>query len=348
MTGRRDGFVMLVVLAGVAAGCGGPNFVDLSYQRGTYVHRVAPVRVGVYYLDDDRPGWPATAAMRMFDGTHGKGAGMRHTEGDKDVNVFVAESLRAELSAAGMKVSPSKQFNRTNEYATADGAKAASVDRVVMGHINYFGFVSPVPGARGAQIATGVMVGGIVGGVVAAKLSGQLEEVSPKAYVDIDLWVVEPSTGRILWGGTARGKFSTTLPSGVVADRVAVFLPDALHTALKEVVARSDFLVAMGATLLPTKARPQASAHEQNAHRLFQSERFAEASVEFQKAYQEGGDPALIFNAALCYRRSGDVKLAHAAFEEYLRQAPKAPPRPTVEARIKELRQQRAASRSGH
>ena len=93
--------------------------------------------------------------------------------------------------------------------------------------------------------------------------------------------------------------------------------------------------------LPPTRAPTQAPSREQNAQNLYLSEHFAEAASEFQKAYQESGDPALSFNAALCYRRSGEAQLAKAAFEEYLRKAPKSPPRPTVEERIKELRRQR-------
>ena len=331
---------MVAALAFVAAGCVGPTFVNLSYLHGTYVHKLAPVRVGVYYLDDERPGWPATAAMRMFDGSHSKDLAMRHTEGEKEMSVFVAESLRAELAAAGMKVSGSTEFNRPNADATADGARATGVDRVLTGRINYFGFVSPVPGPEYPPVAAGVAVGGIVGGIVAAKLStrGQAESA---AYVDIDLWVVQPSTGKILWAGTARGKRKTADLSGAVEDRVAVLLPETLYSALKEVIPRSDFLAAMGATLLPAKSPMQASVHQQNAQRLFQSERFAEAAVEFQKAYQESGDPALIFNAALCYRRTGDGKLAQVAFEEYLRKAPKkVPHRPTVEERIEEINRQ--------
>jgi hypothetical protein len=360
VTGGRDRSFIVAALALVAGGCAGPSVVNLSYQHGTYTHKVAPVRVGVYYLDDERPAWPATAAVRMFDGSHGQGAGMRHTEGEKDMNVFVAESLRSELAATGMKVSASPEFNRRNVYATADGAKAASVDRVVMGRINYFGFVGPVPDSNispGAFVG-GAVVGGIIVGAVAGAVAGytaserQSEGVAfdseapgSKAYVDIDLWVAEPSTGKILWASTARGKRNSGIVSGAVADRIAVFLPEALYVALREVIWRADFLAAMNATVIPAKAPAPVPptptpAHEQNAKKLFQSELFAEAAVEFQKAYQASGDPALLFNMALCYRRSGNAQLALAAYEEYLRKAPNSPQRPEVEERIKELRRQ--------
>ena len=342
MKGGRNRSAMVVALALLAAGCAGagPRFIDLSYRQGAYVHKLTPVRVGVYYLEDERPGWPASAAMRMFDGGHGKNVGMRHTEGDKDMNVFVAESLRTELAAAGMKVSASKLFNRSNVDATADGTTAAHVDRVVMGRINYFGFVSPVPGPDGSSAALGFAVGGIPGAVVAGKLS-TLGQAESAAYVDLDIWVVQPSTGKIVWAGTARGERKTADLSGVVADRVAVLLPEVLHAALNQAIPRTDFIAAMGATLLPVNAATLSTAHHRNAQSLFQAERFTEAAVEFQNAYRESGDAALVFNVGLCYRRSGDAKQAKVAFDEYVRIAPKSPPRPTVEERITELKRQR-------
>jgi hypothetical protein len=336
-------------------GCAGPSVVNLSYQHGTYVHKVSPVRVGVYYPEDERPVWPATAAMRMFDG---EGARMHHTEGEKAMNDFVAESLRAELAATGMKISGSAEFNRRAAHATPNSAPGAGVDRVVVARINYFGFVGPVPDSSisAGAFTGGVLAGGIVVGAVAGALAGNaaserrgegvtFDDEAPggKSYVDIDLWVVEPSTGKILWAGTARGKHSSGISSGAVAERVAVFLSDALYDAFREVIWRVDLLTAMGATLISTKAMaqaPPAPAHEQNAKKLFQSECFAEAAAEFQKAYEASGDPSLLFNMALCYRKSGNARLALATYEEYLRKAPDSPQRSAVEARIKELRQQ--------
>ena len=58
----------LAALTSVACG---PSVVNLSYQPGTYARKVSPVRLGVYYLQDERPGWPATAAMRMFERPQG-------------------------------------------------------------------------------------------------------------------------------------------------------------------------------------------------------------------------------------------------------------------------------------
>ena len=267
---------------------------------------------------------------------------MRYAVDEKSMGRFVGESLRTELAAAGFKVSTAKVFNRANGRAVADGASAALVDRVLVGRINYFGFVSSPPEGKPTAVGVGFFLGGAVGALVGSQ---SVELNDGTAYVDVDLWVLEPSTGKILWTGTARAKQRATGLGGVIADKVAVLLPEALHTALNEVIPRPDFILAMGATLSAARASAQSASHEQNAQALFRTARFAEAADEFRMAYQEAGDPALIFDAGLCYRQVGDSKQAHVAFKEYVRQAPPGPARPTVEERIQEVRRQR---RSGN
>ena len=345
MKTAKPRLVCHAVVISLAVGCSPPTYVDLTYQHGTYVRKVSPALVGVYYPEDLRPGWPPTAAARTFDGKHGKDAGMQQSVGNKDINVFVAESLRAELAATGLKVSGCAEFNRLGKNATADGARTAGVERVVLGRINYFGFVGPVPPSTG----TGILVGGVMLGVVgaiagAAIVRGQDEVRGGKAFVDIDLWVVDANTGKVLWAGTARGKHNSKISMGSVGDRVAVFLSDALRDAFRAAFWRPDFVAAMGATMLPVAAKDaQAQVYEQKGKTLFQAERFAEAAVEFQNAYQTNGDPTLLFNMALSLRKAGNAKLALATYEDYLRKVPDSPQRPAVEARIKELKQQLAA-----
>ena len=88
-----------------------------------------------------------------------------------------------------------------------------------------------------------------------------------------------------------------------------------------------------------------ASLHEKKAKELFEAELFTEAASEFQMAFKASNDPAFLYNEALCYRRAGSIKLALAAYEDYLRAVPDSPLRSTVEARIKELKRQLAGER---
>jgi hypothetical protein len=328
-------------------GCGGPSVLDLSYQRGSYNKKVRPVRAGVYYFEDNRPGWPSNAAMRMFDGARGHGAGMKHTSGDNDVHAFVAQSLRAELSAMGMKIPSGADFNRDFD---PDTKLPTTVDRIVVGRINYFGAVGPVPSSNAAPIAKGAVLGGLAGAVIAGAIVGsddgtsgvtQGDEHPTQAYIDIDLWVIEPRTDQIVWARSIHKKSSMGVLSGAVANRVAEYLAETLQEALKTATWRSDFLTAMGTTPLPTEAQAKAATeHEAKAKALFDAEKFAEAAKEFRQAYAAGNDPNLLYNIGLCYRRVNDAEPALAAYQEYLRRVPGSPHRSNVEARIDELKRE--------
>jgi tetratricopeptide (TPR) repeat protein len=65
----------------------------------------------------------------------------------------------------------------------------------------------------------------------------------------------------------------------------------------------------------PTK---DAATYEQEAKKLYEAGRWAEAASEFDGAYRIGRDSALLYNMALCHRRSGNAKRA---FELYQRAA---------------------------
>jgi hypothetical protein len=253
--------ICLLVAAGLVTGCLGPSTVNVAYRHGSYVHKLTPVRVGVYQLDDDRPGWPAKAAMRMFDG-----GSMLHTEGDKTMSAFVSEALRQELVATGLRVAAEAEFDRAFIYATPASMSAARVDRVVVGRINYLGMTGPVPKSAisGASVAAAAVVPiSFLPAVVALEqnrvqqesegVSFDADDVPSKAYVDLDLQVVEPGTGRILWARTTRLKRNAGFLSGVVADTVAIFLSETLRMALQQAIWRADFLAALGATVVTGK-----------------------------------------------------------------------------------------------
>jgi hypothetical protein len=64
---------------------------------------------------------------------------------------------------------------------------------------------------------------------------------------------------------------------------------------------------------------------------------FAEAIVEFEKAYELDRAPILLFNIAQAHRQNGNIERAAFFYRRYLEQAPDAANRPEVEKRIKDL-----------
>jgi hypothetical protein len=160
-------------------------------------------------------------------------------KGDKDVSAFVAEALRSDLSAGGMEVAATAEFNRQVGPSGLASMRAANVDRVVVGRINYFGCVQP--GAGGP---------GFVG------LSLQNSMPTGKVFIDIDLLVVEPRTGEIRWASFVRAqKDSLDNSPGKSAAEIAPLLTQTLHAALALVTSRRDFWTAVGADA-PAPASP--------------------------------------------------------------------------------------------
>lgn len=82
----------------------------------------------------------------------------------------------------------------------------------------------------------------------------------------------------------------------------------------------------------------QARAHFQTGAVACSAGRFADALVEFSKAYELSGRAKLLYNVAVMHDRLRHDAEALAAFEEFLRQVPDAPERPEVQARIAVLR----------
>jgi Cys-rich repeat protein len=75
----------------------------------------------------------------------------------------------------------------------------------------------------------------------------------------------------------------------------------------------------------------------QLAKQLFDANRFADAAVEFDRAYRATFDPALLYNLGICYRKLKDSARALTAYQEYLLRMPETPHRANVEARMQEL-----------
>lgn len=75
----------------------------------------------------------------------------------------------------------------------------------------------------------------------------------------------------------------------------------------------------------------------QRATRAYNLQKFDQALTLFQQAYEEKDDPAILFNIGQCQRQLGQFDSAARSYRAYLTQAPQAPNRSDVEARITEM-----------
>lgn len=89
-----------------------------------------------------------------------------------------------------------------------------------------------------------------------------------------------------------------------------------------------------------------ARAHFLSGQSYFDEARYADALHEFHEAYTISRRPGFQYNIGVCEEKLGHTDAAIAAFERYLREAPNAPDRATVEARLSELRGQRIVKSS--
>jgi hypothetical protein len=65
-----------------------------------------------------------------------------------------------------------------------------------------------------------------------------------KAFVDIDVWVLAPSSAEIIWAGTARHKYDSSDSHGDSATLAVAF-----RLALLKLLGQTDFWNALGASV---------------------------------------------------------------------------------------------------
>lgn len=86
------------------------------------------------------------------------------------------------------------------------------------------------------------------------------------------------------------------------------------------------------------KDAQSAKLHFERGRELYQSELYAEAAAEFDRAHELAPSPLLDYNIALCRDRLEQWNEAAAAYERYLAGSPAAPDAAEVRARIAVLR----------
>jgi len=234
MTPRRLCLAPLILLG--LLGCG-PSVVSLGYRPAQSLAPVGPATVGVYRLVDSRPGWPARSPARTvaiiaaeLPITYNV-----HAEADREVGAFVAEAIRSELGASGLKVAGGAEYNRAVGPEGANAVRAARADRAVLGRINYFGWIQP--GFAGLLFQSGMPTG--------------------KVFVDLDLWVVAPSTGEVLWAGSVREKKDSGDSWSKKSEELSPLLADTLRAGLTRLAKRKDFAWAVsGVAAAPVAVAP--------------------------------------------------------------------------------------------
>jgi tetratricopeptide (TPR) repeat protein len=83
-----------------------------------------------------------------------------------------------------------------------------------------------------------------------------------------------------------------------------------------------------------------AKEHYARGTTLYDLQRFAEAAREYEAAFEQRDEPALLFNIGQAYRFAGETQKALGAFRAYLRRLPDADNRDQVAAKIAELQRQ--------
>ncbi len=95
-----------------------------------------------------------------------------------------------------------------------------------------------------------------------------------------------------------------------------------------------------GQTIEEIKKSPNwetAKRYHQVAQQLYNTGRYAQAVVEFKKAYDLAPLPELLHNIGRCHEVLAELKQAVKYYELYLQKKPDSPNRPVVEERIRNL-----------
>ena len=106
-------------------------------------------------------------------------------------------------------------------------------------------------------------------------------------------------------------------------------------------------LMALGWTLLGGRAavamqltplqKQEMKQHYERATRAYDLQKYGEAIDEYQKAYEIGGDPPMLYNIAQAYRLNDQPAEAIRYYRRYLQRAPEARNRDYVERKVADL-----------
>lgn len=109
--------------------------------------------------------------------------------------------------------------------------------------------------------------------------------------------------------------------------RTSRLLPLLLVAVLRSALAHAD-------------PHADAKVHFDKGTMLYDLGKYGDAAKEFEEAFKNVPDPALLFNIAQAERLAGDLEPAVRAYRGYLRRFPDAPNRPAIENYIATLQKQ--------
>ena len=127
-------------------------------------------------------------------------------------------------------------------------------------------------------------------------------------------------------------------------------MPPTIRTTFRPFLAcLVGILVALGAgrasAQLTADQKQEMRQHYEKATRAYDIEKYGEAVDEYQKAYEIGGDPAMLYNIAQAYRLNKQLPDALHFYRRYLQRSPNARNREDVERKINDLEQSIEAKR---
>jgi len=186
--------------------------------------------VGVFQFEDLR-GWSPRVAAREIRLVTAEipVANDADATSEKEVSVFVTEAISKELEVRRLSVSTGGDYAQVVTFEDfQDKLKnmPLSTDRVIFGRIKYLNWLGP--GFAGL-LFQGMMPNG-------------------KAYVDLDVVVVDPRTSVVKWAGQARSKIDSGTSWGATPEEKGQQLTTALRTALEKCFSRADFTQAFDTT----------------------------------------------------------------------------------------------------
>src|SRR3569623_1927204 len=127
-------------------------------------------------------------------------------------------------------------------------------------------------------------------------------------------------------------------------------MPTTLRPTFRSILACVvGIVVALGAgraqAQLTADQKQEMRQHYEKATRAYDIEKYGEAVDEYQKAYEIGGDPAMLYNIAQAYRLNKQAPDALHFYRRYLQRSPNARNREDVERKIADLEQSIEAKR---